>query len=105
MTALPTFSNRQDQFTFRSPVTAATLVYSEMLKGGYVACLSEDLFDQYITAAVKEDKLALQYLLKNGCIITKTGIQVSVLDITWGTAKIRVYIGDSAVVEGIKNFV
>jgi len=80
-------------------LAASTSVYAESLKGGYGACLSEDLFDQFTSAAVKKDERAFQYLLKNGCIITKAGIQVSVLDRTWtGTAKVRAYVGDSAVV-------
>ena len=80
-------------------LAAITSAYAEKLKGGYGACLSEDLFSQFISAAVKKDKRALQYLLKNGCIITKAGIQVSVLDRTWtGTAKVRAYVGDSAVI-------
>ena len=73
--------------------------HAETLKGGYGACLSEYLFDQFTSAAVKKDERAFQYLLKNGCIITKAGIQVSVLDRTWtGTAKVLAYVGDSTVV-------
>ena len=80
-------------------LAAATSAYAETLKGGYGACLSEDLFDQFISAAVKKDERALQYLLENGCIGTKAGIQVSVLDRTWtGKAKVRAYVGDNAVI-------
>jgi len=80
-------------------LAVSTSTYAETFKGGYGACLSEDLFDQFISASVKKDEQAFQYLLKNGCIITKAGIQVSVLDRTWtGTAKVRAYVGDSAVV-------
>lgn len=80
-------------------LAASTSSYAETLKGGYGACLSDDLFEQFISASVKKDERAFQYLLKNGCIITKAGIQVSVLDRTWtGTAKVRAYVGDSAVV-------
>lgn len=82
---------------------------AERLKGGYPACVSESLFDQFTSALVKKDKLGVQYLMKHGCIITKSGIQVSVLDTTWsGKAKVRAYVGDNAVVlwtniENIKN--
>lgn len=79
-------------------ITVSTSVVADSLKGGYGACISEDLFDQFSSAAVKKDERAFQYLLKNGCIITKAGIQVSVLDTSWGKAKIRAYVGDNAVV-------
>jgi hypothetical protein len=74
-------------------------VHTESLKGGYPACLTQDLFDQYIAAAVKKDVRAIKYLHKNGCIIAKKGIPVSVLDTSWtGTAKVRAYLGDKAVI-------
>jgi hypothetical protein len=74
-------------------------VDAETLKGGFGACISEDLFDQFVSAAVKKDERGLQYLLQNGCIITKAGIEVSVLDTTWsGKAKVRAYVGNSAMV-------
>ena len=72
--------------------------YGETLKGGYGACVREDLFDQLTTAAVKKDERAFQYLLKHGCIITKAGIEISVLDRSWGTAKVRAYVGNSVII-------
>ena len=72
--------------------------YGETLKGGYGACISEDLFDQLTTAVVKKDERAFQYLLQHGCIITKAGIEISVLERSWGTAKVRAYVGNSAVI-------
>jgi len=86
-------------FSLIAVVAFTTTVQAASLKGGYGACISEDLFDQFISASVKKDERAFQYLLKNGCIITKAGIEVSVLDTTWtGTAKVRAYVGDSAVI-------
>jgi hypothetical protein len=77
----------------------STTVQAASLKGGYGACVSKDLFDQFISASVEKDERAFQYLLKNGCIVTKAGIEVSVLDTTWtGTAKVRAYVGDSAII-------
>ena len=68
-------------------------------KGGYGACVTESLFDEFIAALVQNDYLALVYLSKNGCIITKGGLAVSVLDKTWsGTVKIRVYLGDATLI-------
>jgi hypothetical protein len=69
------------------------------LKGGYVACISEDLFDQATKALVNKDERAFKYLQKNGCVVAKAGIPVSVLETIWpGTVKVRAYIGDSAIV-------
>lgn len=90
----------------KRPLALAILVaalpfaaHAESLKGGYAACLTEDLFDQMISAAVDKDETAMRFLLRNGCILTKSGIHVSVLDTTWtGKAKVRAYVGDDAVV-------
>lgn len=80
-------------------VLLATSAEAESLKGGYPACLTENLFDQAITALNKNDERAWQYLLENGCIVTKGGIPVSVLDRTWtGKVKVRAYVGDDAVI-------
>ena len=48
-----------------------TSAYSETTSGGYAACRSKSLFDEFTTAVVKEDSKTLIYLLGNGCIITK----------------------------------
>ncbi len=65
------------------------------LKGGYIGCLSEDLFDQMSQAKVREDARGIQYLLENGCIITRSGIDISVIDTSWsGVTKVRAYVGD-----------
>ena len=80
-------------------MSISTPVQSDSLKGGYGACISEDLFDQFTTAAVKKDERAFQYLLKNGCFVTKAGIEISILDVGWtGTTKVRAYVGDTAIV-------
>lgn len=65
---------------------------------GQAACLTKDLLDQLISAAVERDERAMNYLLSNGCTIPRAGIPVSVLDRSWtGTTKVRAYIGDQAV--------
>jgi hypothetical protein len=69
----------------------------ETLAGGHFACLSEELYDQMVNAVVKKDKPAIEWLQKNGCLIPKAGIQVSVLEQSWGTVKVRAYVGDQAV--------
>jgi len=73
--------------------------YADSLKGGYGACISEELFDQLTTAAVKKDERAWNYLMNNGCLIPKAGIPITILDTTWtGTAKVRAYVGDQAII-------
>lgn len=77
----------------------STPSFGASLKGGFTACISEDLHSQIVSAAVKKDERAWNYLLKNGCIVTKGGIPISVLDTTWtGTAKVRAYLGDTAII-------
>ncbi len=77
---------------------ASTTANAASLKGGYWACVSEDLFDQIGMAAVKKDKNAVKYLMNNGCIVAKAGIPISILDTSWGTAKVRAYVGNQAIV-------
>ena len=77
---------------------ASTTANAASLKGGYWACVSEDLFDQIGMAAVKKDKNAVKYLIKNGCFGPKAGISISILDTSWGTAKVRAYVGNQAIV-------
>ena len=79
-------------------------VNADTLKGGYGACLQKDLFDQLITASINKDERAFEYLLKNGCIITKAGIPITVIDRSWsGTAKIRAYVGNQAFILWTNN--
>jgi hypothetical protein len=69
------------------------MVLAESTKGGYPACTSESAFDEFMQALARKDKNGMQYLLGNNCIVTKGGLQISVLDTTWtGKAKIRVYM-------------
>ena len=80
-------------------VFAVTAEARQFAGNGQAACLSEDLLDQLLSAAVDNDTQGVNYLLNHGCIIPKAGIKVSVLDRTWtGTAKVRAYVGDQAVV-------
>ena len=68
------------------------------LKGGYASCASESLIDEFSRAKIQKDERALNYLLQNGCIISKPNVPISVLDITWdGKVQVRAYVGDSTV--------
>ncbi len=68
------------------------------LKGGYAACVTNELFDEFISAAVKKDNLAISHLLLKGCIITKAGERFSIIDLGLGTTKIRAYIDGNSVI-------
>lgn len=66
-------------------------------KAGFAACLTEELFDQWVTAAVQKDQRGMAYLLGAGCVLLRQGLPVSVLDRTWtGQIRIRIYAGDEA---------
>lgn len=73
---------------------------ADEFRGGGAACLKEELYDQIITAASRRDEQAWSYLLKNGCIIARAGIKVSILDVSWtGKVKVRAYSPSSDVAE------
>lgn len=77
----------------------AALAQAATLKGGYGACVTEELFSEMVSAAVADDQRALEYLLDNGCLIPRAGINITLLDTTWtGTAKVKAYVGDNSIV-------
>lgn len=77
--------------------TTSVAQQREFKGSDYVACLTEDLLDQFIDAAVQEDSRAMNYLLNNGCLAPRAGIPVSVLDTTWtGKVHVRAYVRDQA---------
>lgn len=81
-------------------IVASPAIAETTLKGGHVACVSENLWTELTNASAAGDERAINYLLNNGCFVTKSGIPVSVLDrsIFSGTAKVRAYVGERAVV-------
>ena len=73
-------------------------VFADTFKGGHPACVTKDLFNQLATALINKDVNAFVYLLEHGCIITKKGVSVTVLDTTWtGMAKVRAYGGGGVI--------
>ncbi len=76
----------------------STTALADTTRGGYVGCISENLYDQFNDASVKKDMNAVNYLLKHGCMGTKAGLKISVLDKSWETAKIRVYVGNNSII-------
>lgn len=73
---------------------------STMLLEDRVACVSEEAYDQMQETFIKEDLAARKWLFsKRLCIVTNATYPATVLDRTWtGIVKIRVYVGDDAVV-------
>ncbi|MBZ5486896.1 hypothetical protein HW452_05090 [Halomonas aquamarina] len=62
---------------------------------GQPACLTENMLDQIIDAAVSRNTAGIEYMLNNGCVVPRAGIQVSVVDtkILRGKVKVRAFIG------------
>jgi len=72
---------------------------AETTKGGYPACLTKDLFEQYTRSMIERDYDTIGHLMKNGCVIPEAGIRILVLDRRpGGIAKIRAYVGEDAAV-------
>jgi|GEM_PF-4263395 len=68
------------------------------LKGGYFACTTAALFDEATSASINKDNLAIGYLLSHGCVLTKKGVRISIVDLGITTTKIRAYtVGESII--------
>lgn len=66
-----------------------------------LVCATEELLNEYISAAGNNDIKGGEYLLSHGCFHMKKNFQVSVLDTNWkGIAKVRIYSGDGDAVVG-----
>ncbi len=79
---------------FLAPVAAAQSVKD----GGYVGCISANHLDQFISAAVKKDQRAIQYMLEQPvCVPLNSSNPISLLKTGFTTAHIRVYVGNDAV--------
>jgi len=71
----------------------------QSLKGGYVACTREELFDQYLQALIDENLQALRRLSRLGCLVPASGTPVTVLDtkLFSGKAKVRAHTARGSV--------
>jgi len=79
-------------------ILITTQLHADTLKGGgYGACVSAELFKQFTSAVSKKDERLFQYLLKNGCIMTKPGTPISIIDKSWTTARVRAYSGSGSI--------
>ena len=87
-----------------SLIILMSFLYAELpatLKGGYPACISEEYFEQFIDASVHKDIKMIKYLANMGvCVITKSGLKVTVLDTSAfsGKAKIRVWLNNQPII-------
>lgn len=74
--------------------------HAASLKGGYIACITKEYFDEITQAVVRNDRRGFDFLIdQRVCIVTKPGIPISILDTTWtGTAKVRAYVENQAIV-------
>lgn len=77
---------------------ASTLNAATLKDGGYYGCLTEQHLDQFISAAVKNDERALQYMLKQPvCVPLSSQYSITLLKRTFTKAHVRVYVGNDAV--------
>lgn len=86
-------------FTAMLLAVAASAQAETLKDGGYVGCESEEYLDEFISAAVKKDQQAMQFLMANyKCVglSSKFG-NVTVLDRGFTVSKIRVYAGSTGV--------
>jgi hypothetical protein len=82
------------------PESAEPEITEPVTNAGYGACLTEDLFDQWVTAFVDQDQRSQRHLLENGCIILRAGLPISVLDRNWtGVIRARIYAEDGDALE------
>jgi hypothetical protein len=66
---------------------------------GFGACISEDLFKQWLAATAKQDKPELANLVRKGCIRLRGGLSASIIDRSWaGSVKARVFLEDESTV-------
>jgi hypothetical protein len=77
-------------FLAAAMIAAASPCYAGRVKAGYVGCITEKALDEFITAAVNEDKRQMQDLLGRVCIPIG-GMEFSMVDQGFMTSEIRVY--------------
>lgn len=67
------------------------------LKGGEVICISEDAYDEAVTALVREDEQWWNHLVSSKqCVVSKPGIRAQHLDGWLGVCKLKVFLGNQA---------
>jgi len=82
-----------------SPHPSRGLSHTGKTREGFGACLSEDLFKQWIAATVNRDQPELANLVRKGCIRLRGGLSASIIDRSWsGSVKARVFLEDESTV-------
>jgi len=59
-------------------------------KPGYVACVTEQHLDDFITYAVAKDTASMNALLVNVCIQLKGGLKVTIVDVGWAKTQFSI---------------
>lgn len=68
--------------------------------GGYPACISRDYFNQFVKAQINNDTQAADYLTSNQfCIISNSGIPITILDAGFGWRHVRAYATNGVAIE------
>ncbi len=77
-------------------VLACSPASAETIQQSMPACVSEELFDQVVTAMRNKDEAGFGYLMSHGCVALRQGVAVSLLN-RGPELHIRVYSGGEAV--------
>ncbi|SDP68964.1 hypothetical protein SAMN05660330_03699 [Desulforhopalus singaporensis] len=72
-------------------------------KGEHPACVSEEALDEFTQPIVSNNEESSNYILSRTCIITRSGLKISVLKRSWTISKIMVYLRDWAPVMWTSN--
>ena len=80
-------------FAFVVTLASSAVAGTWQTKGGYPACISEALFNEAMIAARNNDQA--HFLALKGCIITKPGIPVGLVERGAGYAKVRILSPDA----------
>lgn len=65
---------------------------AQTTKGSYAACLTEAKLDEATRAINKRDQRWFESI--GGCVITKAGLNVRVIERGWLTSKVRIFTPD-----------
>lgn len=75
-----------------TPTTATKGPPQYVTAGGYPACVTEEAFDEAVKALVARDEQWFSSI--DGCVITRGGLKLVILDHGWGTSKVKLFTND-----------
>lgn len=67
------------------------------LRDGYVGCVDEASFDEITQALVRQDERQFDALIGTSCVPVG-GLEFSLVDTGWTTARVRVYVGSDSII-------